>query len=120
MIHIADNLVNPRILTSTCEVASVGCALLTDKGNIYTGIDLDMACGIGFCAEHSAVAQMILNNETRIDKIVAVGKNHRVIPPCGRCRELLYQINNDNLETKILINDKEIKVLKEILPFQWK
>ena len=120
MIKIADNLVNPRILTSTCEVASVGCALLTDKGNLYTGIDLDMACGIGFCAEHSAIAQMVLNNETRINKIVAVGKNHRVIPPCGRCRELLYQIDNNNLETEILINDKEVKVLKEILPYQWK
>lgn len=120
MIQIADALVNPKVLTSTCEVASVGCALITAKGNLYTGVDLDMACGIGFCAEHSAVAQMVLNNETRIDKIVAVGKSHKVIPPCGRCRELLYQINNDNLATQILINNKEIRTLKEILPFQWK
>ena len=37
---------------------SVGAALLTDKGNVYTGICIDIACGIGFCAEHSAIAEM--------------------------------------------------------------
>ena len=44
---------------------------MTDRGNIYTGI----------C-------------------IVATDKNG-AIPPCGRCRELMKQINYDNLKTKI-------------------
>src|SRR5262245_18553960 len=34
----------------------VGAALATDRGNVYTGINITLICGIGFCAEHSAVA----------------------------------------------------------------
>ena len=37
----------------------VGAALVTDQGNVYTGINISLICGIGFCAEHSAVAEMI-------------------------------------------------------------
>ena len=39
-------------------------ALETASGNVYTGINLDLACGIGFCAEHSAVAEMLKARET--------------------------------------------------------
>lgn len=45
---------------------AVGAALLTTKGNIYTGINIEIACGIGFCAEHSAIAEMLKNRETEI------------------------------------------------------
>ncbi|MGI4790842.1 MAG: hypothetical protein ACRYFS_18580, partial [Janthinobacterium lividum] len=72
--------------------ASVSSALVTEAGNVYTGICLDLACGIGFCAEHSAIASMLQQRETVIKKIVAVNKHH-VLAPCGRCRELMFQVN---------------------------
>ena len=34
-----------------CSAGSVGAAILTAKGNIYTGICIDLACGLGFYAE---------------------------------------------------------------------
>lgn len=98
---------------------SVAAALLSSKGNVYSGINIDIACGIGFCAEHSAVAQMLKNRETRIDMIVAVSSDS-IRPPCGRCRELLFQINNDNIHTKVYLSDETYVTLDELLPNRWK
>jgi len=71
---------------------NVACALSTEDGNIYTGICLVLACGIGFCAEHAAVAEMLKARETVIDYIVAISAD-RILLPCGRCRELLIQVS---------------------------
>jgi len=97
----------------------VGAALVTDGGNVYTGINLALLCGIGFCAEHSAVAEMVRNGETRIAKIVATTAQGKIIPPCGRCRELLYQIDASNLDTAVLLADGLHRPLRELLPENW-
>ncbi len=116
--EIAEEKVNPRRLSDHCEVGSVACALLTDKGNVYTGVCIDTACGMGFCAEHAAIAQMIANDESRILKIVAVGRDG-VYPPCGRCREFMFQVNNENLKTEILVKGDKVVSLDELLPHRW-
>ena len=114
----AKELTGKKELNKSISYAHVGCALLTDKGNIYTGVCIVADCGIGFCAEHAAIADMIKNNESRIIKIVATNQNGPV-PPCGRCRELIKQLNIDNLNTQIMINNKEIYSLRELLPHTW-
>ena len=105
-------------ISKDCYVASVASALLTDKGNVYVGVCIDTPSSMGFCAEHSAIAQMITNEESKIVKIVAVGSEGKVYPPCGRCREFIYQINNENLEAEVLIGDDRIVKLKELLPYR--
>ena len=101
------------------SAASVGAALLTTKGNLYTGVNIDIACGIGFCAEHSAIAEMLKNRETQIEMIVAVNEEG-ILPPCGRCRELMFQINNDNIHTKVYLSKEKYVTLDELLPIRWK
>ena len=100
-------------------IGEVGCALVTDKDNIYIGASIDAGCGIGFCAEHSAVASMVTNGEYRIKKIVAVSGDGAVLPPCGRCRELMYQINEDNWNTEIIVGETRVVKLKDLLPEPW-
>lgn len=114
---IAERKVNPRQLSEGCYVGSVASALLTDKGNVYSGVCIDTSSSMGFCAEHSAIAQMITNEESKILKIVAVGRNGKILPPCGRCREFIYQINNENLETDVLVEEDMVIKLKELLPY---
>ncbi len=97
---------------------SVAAALVTEKGNMYTGICLDVTCGMGFCAEHSAIAAMLLNRETVITKIVAVGHDG-ILPPCGRCRELMVQVDRRNHECEVLLPNGTSRKLKELLPFSW-
>jgi cytidine deaminase len=74
---------------------------------------------MGFCAEHAAIAQMITNEESRIMKIVAVGRNGKILPPCGRCREFIYQINNENLEAEVLVAENKVVMLEELLPYRF-
>ena len=97
----------------------VGAALVTKQGNVFTGINIALLCGIGFCAEHSAVAEMVKNGETKIRKIVATTAQGNVLPPCGRCREMIYQIDESNLDTEIIVGDGDKQLLRELLPNNW-
>ena len=116
--EIAKSKLNPQILSKNTEVGKVACALETVDGNIYTGINIDTACSMGFCAEAIAIGSMVTNNESIIKKIVAVSANHGIIPPCGRCREFMVQINESNLDAEILLDDGVYK-LKDLLPKRW-
>jgi cytidine deaminase len=97
----------------------VGAALVTSKGNLFTGVNIQLLCGMGICAEYSAVAEMIKHGETEIEIIVAITTGGSILPPCGRCREMLYQVNEGNLDTEILIGANDKKRLRELLPFNW-
>jgi cytidine deaminase len=104
------------------EAGSVACVLLTDKNNIYTGVCIDTSSSMGFCAEHNAIGSMISNKEYKIKKIVAVWTDKKtgeayIFSPCGRCREFMYQINNKNLNTEVILDKNKIVKLKELLPY---
>ena len=106
------------------RVGDVGCALITDQGNVYRGVCIDTGSGTGFCAEHSAIAAMVTAGELNINKIVAVWKDASgvplVLPPCGRCREFIRQISEDNLETDVVLAKDNVVKLKELLPYhEW-
>jgi len=116
---LAEEKVNSRKIGKSCYVASVACALLTDQGNVYLGVCIDSPSSMGFCAEHAAIAQMITNEESRIVKIVAVGEEGKIYPPCGRCRELIYQINLQNIDADILVDENKVVKLEELLPYRW-
>jgi len=95
-----------------------GAALQTAGGTVYTGINLDLACGIGFCAEHSAVAEMLKSRETVVRRIVAVN-GERIVAPCGRCREMLVQVDARNLDCEVLLPNGASATLRELLPSAW-
>jgi cytidine deaminase len=42
-----------------------------------------------------------------------------VAPPCGRCRELIKQVNYENLKTEVMVSEDEIVTLGELLPHVW-
>jgi Cytidine deaminase len=101
---IALETLNPHELSDGSSAGSVAAALVTDKGNIFKGVCIDTPCSMGFCAEHAAIAAMVTAGESRIEKIVAVCEGNGVVAPCGRCREFMYQINNNNLDTKVQLD----------------
>jgi len=101
------------------SAGSVAAALRTEAGHIYTGISLKLDCGIGFCAEHSAIAEMLKHRETRIAAIVALSEQG-IRPPCGRCRELMLQVSPANAATLVAIADGQSLALRELLPHHWR
>lgn len=98
---------------------AVGAALLSASGQVYSGICVELACGIGFCAEHAAMAEMLKKRETVIDTIVA-SKADGIVPPCGRCREMMYQLDARNKDAKIILSPDRTVTLNELLPEHWK
>jgi cytidine deaminase len=117
LIDRARRVLKPRELSLGNSAGDVGCALLSAGGNIYLGVCIDVSSGIGFCAEHSAIAAMITAGETSISKIVAVWGDNTILPPCGRCREFMYEIDTTNLEsTEVILGEHKAVKLKDLLP----
>ena len=75
---------------------------------------------MGFCAEHAAAAAMITAGESHILKMVAINKRGNILPPCGRCREFISQLDDQNINAEILINRKKAVLLKDLLPYDWR
>ncbi|HWM38117.1 MAG TPA: hypothetical protein VNS49_13475 [Streptomyces sp.] len=102
----------------------VASTLVTEAGGLYSGVCLDTGSGTGFCAEHAAIAAMVTAREHRIAKIVAVWRSEEgvlhVLPPCGRCREFIRQVDPGNLDTEVLLGRETSARLRDLLPFnEW-
>lgn len=118
LLEIAKNTLHPRKLSEGSYAGSTAAALVTSTGNVYKGVCIDTPCSLGFCAEHAAIAAMITAGETKIEKIVAVDESGEILPPCGRCRELMYQVDRRNLVSEVMLKDKVVR-LEDLLPERW-
>jgi cytidine deaminase len=120
LIEKARSVVKPRRIAHDYGVGDVGCALLSGDGNVFVGVCIDASSGMGFCAEHAAIAAMVTGGEQRIRKIVAVLGDGQVLPPCGRCREFMRQIDGRNLDgTEVVLSAEQSVRLRELLPHPW-
>ena len=119
LYRIAKDTLNPRRIARNGEAGHVASALLTAAGNVYTGVAITVPCSIGFCAEHAAIAAMVTAGETHIAKIVAVYEDESILPPCGRCREFISQIDDHNDQCEILLPDRKVVTLSQLLPERW-
>ncbi|WP_207930354.1 cytidine deaminase family protein [Streptomyces hainanensis] len=100
---------------------NVGATLVTEAGNHYSGVCLDTGSGTGFCAEAAAIGAMVTAREYRIAKIVAVWRREEdgalhVLPPCGRCREFIRQVDWANIDTEVVLGRGRSATLAELLP----
>ena len=118
LYEIAKNTLNPRQLTEDSSAGGVAAAIMTDKGNIYRGVCIDVTCSMGFCAEHAAIAAMVTAGENRIEKLVAVYQDGSIVPPCGRCREFVCQLHPENYLCQVQLADRVAR-MEELLPDRW-
>ena len=112
---------NARVISPFIEAGGVAAAILTKSGNIYVGVCIDTASTLGMCAERNAIANMITNGESRIDKVVAVMSDGSLGAPCGACREYMMQLDKDSGEIEILLDleSKKTVKLKQLIPNWW-
>ena len=112
---------NARTISPFIEAGGVASAILTKKGNIYVGVCIDTASTLGMCAERNAIANMITNGESQIDKVVAVMSDGSVGSPCGACREYMMQLDRDsgNIEILVDLDTKKTVKLKDLIPDWW-
>lgn len=117
---IAQETLNERRLSRLATAGTVAAAFLTDKGNVYTGVCIDVPAGMGFCAEHAAAAAMVTAGESKIVKMVATGvdDNGCGCAPCGRCREFINCLHEDNYMCEVLMEDGSITTIGDLLPYR--
>ena len=120
LYKLAKSVVNPHKLSEYAEAGGVAAAILTEGGNVYTGVCIDTACSMGFCAEHAAASAMITAGESHILKMIAVGSDGHIMPPCGRCREFISQINKKNIDTEVMVKEDVVVTIKDLLPYDWR
>ena len=96
----------------------VGAALLTADGRVYGGCNVENASyGLTVCAERVALLKALSEGERTFAAIAVVADTESPTPPCGPCRQLLWEYCGD-VEV-VLANLSDIKRqlrLSELLP----
>ena len=124
LIELAESVLNPYTTKDNRLFGDVGAVVVSEKGNVFTGVCVDTASW-GLCAERSAIAAMVTAGEYKIKKVVAVWKHPEngklyALPPCGHCREFMRAVDSDNLETEVLMGKAASAKLKELIPhYEW-
>ncbi len=76
----------------------VGAAALTDDGTIVTGVNVENASyGLTFCAEVSLIGGLVTHGGGTLVALVASDENGRLLSPCGRCRQILFEMGGPEL-----------------------
>jgi len=74
----------------------VGSALETDDGEIIVGSNVESASyGLTVCAERVAVWNAISHGKRKIKKIAVVADTEKLTPPCGVCRQIIWEFGGD-------------------------
>ena len=96
----------------------VGAAVRTKSGKIYSGCNIENATlGLTLCAERCAIFKAISEGEREFDAIAVVCDTEILTPPCGPCRQIIWEFCGDipvvlsNLKGKI-----ERETARSLLP----
>ncbi|MCS6954326.1 MAG: cytidine deaminase [Bryobacterales bacterium] len=96
----------------------VGAAVEDADGRVYTGCNIENATyGLTVCAERVAVFKAVSEGARGFRRIAVVADTDRLTPPCGACRQILWEFCGDaevvlaNLQGKT-----ETLRLRDLLP----
>ena len=74
----------------------VGAAVETEDGDIYTGCNVESASyGLTVCAERVAIWKGISRGVTKFGRIAVVVDTEELTPPCGVCRQIIWEFCGD-------------------------
>lgn len=97
----------------------VGVALRTSKGHIFAGCNVENASSAGVCAEQSAVSAAVGAGDRAIREVAIVSNLPKALPPCGRCRQTLWEFGSP--ETVVTwrnqAGESHSATLGDLLPF---
>jgi len=85
----------------------VGAALETSEGVVISGCNIENATyGLTVCAERVAMFKALSEGHRQFRRIVVVADTDAPTPPCGACRQILWEFGGD-LEVILANLDRE-------------
>ena len=96
----------------------VGAAIEDETGRIFTGCNIENATyGLTICAERVAVFKAISEGARKFKRIAVAADTEALTPPCGACRQILWEFCGDVELTLVNLHGKsETFHLKELFP----
>ena len=96
----------------------VGAAIEDASGHIHTGCNVENATyGLTLCAERVAVFKAISEGAREFRRVVVAADTEVLTPPCGACRQILWEFCGDVPVTLVNLHGKtETYQLKELFP----
>jgi cytidine deaminase len=96
----------------------VGAAIEDETGRIFTGCNVENATyGLTICAERVAVFKAISEGAREFRKIAVAADTDVLTPPCGACRQILWEFCGDAELTLINLKGKtEVLRMKDLFP----
>ena len=96
----------------------VGSAIETDDGEIIDGCNVESASyGLTVCAERVAIWKAISQGKRKISHIAVVADTEDLTPPCGVCRQIIWEFGGDIPVTMANLRGKtETVQMKDLLP----
>ncbi|HKW89127.1 MAG TPA: cytidine deaminase [Candidatus Acidoferrales bacterium] len=74
----------------------VGAAVRTKSGRIFSGCNVENASyGLTICAERVAIFKAVSEGEREFDSIAVVTDSDALTPPCGACRQIIWEFCGD-------------------------
>lgn len=95
----------------------VGAALLGKDGKLYQGCNVENASySLTICAERTALFKAISAGERNFEAIAIWVESDQLFPPCGACRQALYEFAPDMQVIWGNANGHQICTLQDLLP----
>jgi cytidine deaminase len=96
----------------------VGAAVRTKNGKIYTGCNVESASyGLTVCAERIAIWKAVSEGEREFVRVSVVADTEELTPPCGVCRQIIWEFCGDIPVTFANLKGKtETVQMSELLP----
>ncbi|PYS89449.1 MAG: cytidine deaminase [Acidobacteria bacterium] len=94
-------LVEAAIDARNCALAQfskfcVGAALEAEDGTVYTGCNIESAAyELTMCAERVTIWKALSEGARRFKRLAVVADTERLTPPCGACRQIIWEFCGD-------------------------
>lgn len=101
---------------------SVGAAVLTSSGNVYTGCNIENAAyPATCCAERTAIFSAIANGEQQFSALAVAANTEKPVSPCGSCRQVMSEFFEPNTPVTManLKGDSITFSISELLPLSF-
>ena len=123
MAHTEKEIIEIAIQARNCALAPysnfcVGVAVEAEDGRVFTGCNIESAAyELTMCAERVTIWKALSEGARKFRRIVVVADTERLTPPCGACRQLVWEFCGDvPVVLANLRGDTETLHMRDLLP----